>query len=407
MVKVRTIKRGKLWSYAFEVGRIDGKRKTVQKSGFTSGKLAYNAGVIAYDKYLHGGLAVNDGKVIFSDFLDEWYNQDCKLRLRQGTLKNYEIYIRCHIKPYIGQYSLNELTPAIIDSWLRRLIAKKYAVNIDRIIFALVKKSLDYAVYPVQALTTNPAQYVKFPKLKEKKKVKRVIINDLNPILDNLPRNSTARIPIIIGYYTGMRVGEITGLTWNDVDFDNKTININKQVTYMKYNGKSGSFVCPTKTDNSVRTILVGDTLLRILRKWKATQAENRLKAGQHYLINYGTPTDMEDTFRVNFSVPAKNIKRIYDFICTDQCGMILNKSTLQYLPRKLLKDKGITFNFHSLRHTQATLAIEGGAPSRDVAARLGDTVTTINKVYSHDTVKMQEQTVAIIESIGLKAINI
>ena len=404
MVKVRTIKRGKskIWSYAFEIGRIDGKRKTVQKSGFKSEPEAYNAGVIAYDKYLHGGLITSDKKMYFSDFMDEWFENKCKLHLRPETATGYESYIRRHVKPYLGRYKLKEITPLIIDTWLEKLVSK-LSVGLSRLIFDITKKALNYAVEPARLISSNPAHYAEFPKKRIVKKIKRVIIrhDDLDKVLANLPLHSTAYVPITISYYTGMRAGEVLGLTWDDVDLENRQITVNKQLKYIKYQGKYLNCIGPTKNDNSIRTVLIGDALVKYLKKWKATQAQNTLASGQDYVVNYGTRIkEIEENVCIVKAVPASaksSVKNIYNFICTSNSGSVIARPTLFSIGRRM-KKRGIDFNFHSLRHTQATLALEGGAPIKDIAARLGDTVNTIGKVYTHDTVQMQQQTVDIIE---------
>lgn len=165
MAKIRTLKRGKRWSFAFEMGVVNGKRKTYQKSGFDTKQKAYNAGAIAYDKYLHGGLAVNNGKITFADFLDEWFEKECKPSVRHSTAINYSVIINKHIKPQLGGYKMNALTPVIINNWLNQLFTyKQLCHNTISAVLITVRKALTYAVYPAEILTANPAQYIKLPK---------------------------------------------------------------------------------------------------------------------------------------------------------------------------------------------------------------------------------------------------
>lgn len=406
MAKIRTIKRSSKWSYAFEMGIVNGKRKTCQKSGFETKKEAYDAGVIAYDKYLHGGIAVNDGKITFADFLDSWFEKDCKPNIRHHTYQNYEIYIRLHIKPDIGSYKMRDLAPAIMDDWVKKLVTKNLSADVKHAIFTVVKKALNYAVYPAQIITVNPAQYIKFPKIKSEKLVKRVIIDDITKIKENLPNHEKGYyIPITIAYYTGMRIGEIMGLTWKDVDFKKGLINVNKQVCYMSYNGAYKHFVAPTKTQNSIRTILIGKQLLQELKNWLLLQKENKIRYGKNYIVNYGVSCDLAQTLLIKKTFVTEDVCNKYDFICTNKYGELLSRGTLNYFSHNL-KKRGIIFNFHSLRHTQATLAIENGAKIVDVASRLGDTIATVQNTYTHDTMDMQKETVEIFENIGRKVVN-
>lgn len=408
MAKIRTLKRGKRWSFAFEMGVVNGKRKTYQKSGFDTKQKAYNAGAIAYDKYLHGGLAVNNGKITFADFLDEWFEKECKPSVRHSTAINYSVIINKHIKPQLGSYKMNALTPAIINNWLNQLFTcKQLCHNTISAVLITVRKALTYAVYPAEILTTNPAQYIKLPKkIDEEKQISRVIIRNIENIKCGLGRQSYC-IPVIIAYYTGMRIGEVMGLTWQDIDFKNKRINIDKQVTYISYKGKYEHLIVPPKTNNSIRTVLIGNSLIMELKSWRAKQAENKLRRGKNYLMNYGISCDLPRSFVLKQAFMSNISSSIHklNFICTNEEGGLLSRGLLNSFSR-ILKKKGIVFNFHSLRHTQATLAIENGAKVVDVANRLGDTVNTVQATYAHDTIEMQKETVAIIENIGIKAGN-
>lgn len=132
------------------------------------------------------------------------------------------------------------------------------------------------------------------------------------------------------------------------------------------------------KTKSSRRIITIGSTLAAILKRQKTYQNENKLKYGQYYKKS--------------------------DFVCTKENGENITTDTLKYLSRVVNYELGIDFNFHSLRHTHATMLLEAGANIKDIQKRLGHSrLATTMDTYSHVTEKMKLNTVDIFESLVVK----
>lgn len=98
-------------------------------------------------------------------------------------------------------------------------------------ILSVFSAALNYAVEPMHYITSNPMQYVKFPKA-EKAPRERIILTfgEWQQIIDRFPPDSRFHIPLMIGFYTGLRISETFALTWDDIDLDNRTISVNKQI---------------------------------------------------------------------------------------------------------------------------------------------------------------------------------
>ncbi|WP_218017309.1 tyrosine-type recombinase/integrase [Listeria newyorkensis] len=128
------------------------------------------------------------------------------------------------------------------------------------------------------------------------------------------------------------------------------------------------------KTKGSIRTIKIGKTLIDILTTHKEQQEKNKKKYREYYTQN--------------------------NFVCTMENGTLVTQNTMKYLSRVVNYDLGIKFNFHSLRHTHATMLIESGANTKGVQVRLGHSrhSTTVD-TYSHVTPKMADDTVDIFEN--------
>ena len=287
MAQVRVRKRGKTFSYIFEAGKKDdGKRKVVEKGGFATKKLAYDAGVSAYNDWKHGNIGIVSENIKLKDFMTNWLEKVLSLSVKPNSMQKYKSIFSNHILPTLGSISVQALTPAKLDDWIRNLKRKDYSKYTLSGIYALIRHALDYAVYPAELISSNPANYIRVPKKAPTNIVKRYIITPtkLNELLEKCPFGTPYYIPTLILYHTGMRISEVCGLMWNDIDFDKKIINLNKQIVYLS---KKGYYFSTLKTESSNRYILIDDFLKEELIRWKNRQAENEISAGVSYVYVY------------------------------------------------------------------------------------------------------------------------
>ena len=392
MAEVRTRKRGRTWSYIFEVGKQNGKRKVVEKGGFPDRASAYAAGAAAFTDWKHGNIGVTSEAITLEGFLDSWLNRVCRLNVREATWHNYQTMIRLHILPYLGQAVLQKLSPAALDHWILQLAADGLAYKSISLILAILRNALNYAVYPGQLIQSNPAHYIKVPRSAPKNIIERQIISpeQVADILEKNPAGTAFHIPILLLYHTGMRVGEVVGLSWDDIDLDKSTITIQRQARYIT--AKHGHFFCPPKTDASKRTIVISPALCNALLAWKAQQAKNELCYGGSYICVY---SDSEGrAIKLSKKLPPPLDVQREQLVCTKENGAIISVDTLRWK----LRQEGL--NSHSFRHTHATVLIEHGATPKGVAARLGHASTSITQdLYTHNTKKLDEDTAKIFET--------
>lgn len=131
---------------------------------------------------------------------------------------------------------------------------------------AVFEHALKYAVYPAQLISSNPAAFIKVPRSAPRNVVKRHIITpkQFAALLEKYPFGTAEYIPLLLLYHTGMRIGEVLGLLWQDVDFSGKQIIVRRQLRYLS---KRGYFLTTLKTETSKRYIVVDDFLLGELRR--------------------------------------------------------------------------------------------------------------------------------------------
>ena len=387
MAQVRTRKRGKTFSYIFEAGKTsDGRRKVVEKGGFATKSEAYKAGVAAYNDYLHGNIGITSERVTLKDFMSAWLENVVSANVKPSSLQKYQSHFNNQIAPHLGEVKVQDLTPALLDEWMRKLLQSGLAKKTLALTHALIHNALNYAVYPAQLISSNPVVYIKVPKNAPQNIIERKIITpeQFNALLDKYPFGTPFYIPLMILYHTGMRLGEVLGLSWSDVDFAGKRINLHQQITYRN---RLGCFLTTPKTKSSNRYILVDDFLLRELERWQVRQAENERMHGNSYVYIYADAEGHLERMSKLFKPGGEKVS----LVCTRGNGQLVSRDSLM----RTLRLVGL--NAHSFRHTHATQLIENGATAKGVAGRLGHTNELITQnLYIHNTFKLQEETVAI-----------
>lgn len=386
-------KKGDTWFYRFAV-KENGKWHSIERKGGKTKKEAEFALRNAINEYEGKGSYQGVSEISFADYIDFWFKQYVEQQLKYNTQVDYRQYIDNHIKPYFKNYKLKAITPLLLTKFLnkkKKVLAKTTLTNI----YGVLNKSFKMAVFPYKYLKENPMSYVEMPKYNSSATVKVDVISpeDYKKILQRFPKTSHFYLPLQIAYYTGMRSSEVLGLTWDCIDFNSKTINVHRTML-CKYEHKR-LFICweTTKTKSSVRTITFGDTLYNILKKAQLTQKQNMLAYGKYYTYY----TDTEDNI-----VEETNSKShsTVNYVCRRENGQVLTPSCLKYLSRVINNELNISFHFHALRHTHATLLIEGGANLKAVQERLGHSkLATTMDTYTHVTENLEKSTVDIFEN--------
>jgi len=364
----------KNWYYCIDLGIIDGKRKRIKRKGVKKEALA--ALRKAENELEDKGSVLLESSITFSNYLDYWYKEYVLLNCKYSTQDYYGRIIKNHITPAIGHYKLKNLNPAILQKFLNQKHLDGYSKNSINNSFGVLSGSLKMAVHPYKYIKENPMFYVKAPKTQENKKSKEDLkvlsLDNFNKIIKRFPQGTSFYIPLQIAFHTGMRGGEVTALQWDNIDLEKGIIKVEHTLI-----GKGkGVFELGTpKTTSSYRNIKIGNTLIEILKQHKLYQKEMKLKYGQWYTNS--------------------------NWVCTKENGEHITTDSIKYLSRVVNYEIMIKFDFHSLRHTHATMLLESGANIKDIQKRLGHSkLSTTMDTYSHVTDKMESETVNILESI-------
>ena len=226
------------WEYRFPIASVNGKRQHSSQAGFKSQKEAEEAGTKAMAEYLGTGDAYKPEKISYSDVLDLWIKNHVKLKLKEQTISKYLTVIKRHIRPALGSYYITRLKPLDIQQFLNDLVKQGYATGYIRNVYAILKGSIKYAVEPCLYIKQNPMLYVTAPKADSGAKEKQIISReDFKTILERFPETDKFYMPLMIAYHTGLRLGEVLGLTWENIDFEQKTLTVEKQKQTVEIEG--------------------------------------------------------------------------------------------------------------------------------------------------------------------------
>ena len=183
-----------------------------------------------------------------------------------------------------------------------------------------------------------------------------------------------------VDIFTGLREGEIVGLTWDNVDFDNEIIHVVKQLK--RKTGTTNRYFFDTLKNGKTRIVAPAPIVFDVLRKVKKKQAENRLKYGEAY-------------------------NNEMNLVFTNELGEHIGMENLWQCFKRRVAAIGLPeMRFHDLRHTYATLSIQNGDDIKTVSESLGHaTVSFTLDVYGHVTDAMRKASAdrmqAFIKSIG------
>lgn len=417
MVNVR--KRGNVYEYNFDVAKIEGKRKRITKSGFKTKAEALKQGTIAYNEYLNTGRKFVSNEMSYSDFLDYWLDNHCKINLKYHTIEAYSNIVKTHLKPNLGFYKLSQITKPTLQDFLNKIyVEKAYSKNFLNNIRKVLKCSFNYAV-DNEYVKVNSAANLKLPKYDEQPKDVAHIFTteEINTILDRFKKNHCIYYAFLTAYCTGLRIAEVFALTWDDIDFKNKTISVNKNI--LKKNQAGGTkgrhisgnsttvwYFGTCKTQTSYRTVPIGDTLLNALKEYKEEQEMHKQNYGdtymKHYKKNVINPyNNKPETKIVNAYAEIDVALPEVNFVFVKNNGVYEGTDSTKYPFKVIHYELGIPCRFHDFRDTHATKLIESGADIKAVSKRLGHRNIDITyNIYVRVTEKMENETANKFEEI-------
>ncbi|MEQ8154192.1 MAG: site-specific integrase [Clostridiaceae bacterium] len=371
------------WKVVVPLGYEDGKRKRVIKQGFKTKKEAEKFAVEVLAKKNRGYIAPTESNVIFKDFINKWFEEHKTNTLGINTRANYKSRIETHIIPKLGSYKLSKITNIMIQDFYNGLINEGLKPSSVKKIMETLNNCFKYA-------KKNKLIYViptDIEKIKaEKPKIEFWTKEEIDYFLDEI-KGTYLYDPIFIEVITGLRIGELCGLKWKDINFEDGYLTVNSQVIIDKIEKKL-VISDILKTDRSFRRISLPTILLDHLQAIKGKKNDNDfvIPNREGSMCN---PRNLSMEF-------TKKIQKYKDSI-EDKKAAKPDKDWSNYMQLKQI-------TFHALRHTHATLLIYNGENIKVVSERLGhkDINTTLD-TYAHVMSEMRDNTAALLDNIFKK----
>jgi integrase len=342
---------------------------------------------------VQNGMVIEGKSLKFSEFTEIWKRDYGSKELAPSTYKRYCRMLETRLLPYFGHFYVNKIKPTDImqfydllskDTQLVRKkdnegnktlkpLSGKTILEHHRLLRAMLHKAVYW-----QVIVSNPAERVQPPKAKKPKR-KYYDDDQCKILLENLEQLDEEQIKyktaIILTVFTGVRLGELMGLEWNDIDFRNGIVSINRSSQYL---ADTGVFTKVPKTESSIREVAIPDFVISLLEEYKLWYDEQKSLYGELWI----------------------NSNRL--FVQAD--GKPMHPSTISKWFVKYIGQIGLpVINFHGLRHTNATLLIAQNIDVAVVAARLGHAqITTTFNFYVHPIIAHNKKAGFALENLLL-----
>ena len=300
----------------------------------------------------HSKAAVKTG-----DWINTWIEKHKAPKLAPSTLTSYRNNFRVHIKPYVGEVALRELTTYHIQKMLDSMVGSlSLFVKVYNVIHGALEKAVELGMIP-----RNPCKGVAFPA--EDKEDMRVLTQEEQQRFIEALDGEYYRVMLLTYLYTGMRAGECIPLQWKDVDLSKRTIRVNKKAIlhhdFSKHSAKQEvQDFCKTKS--SKRTVAITAGLAAILAEHKEEMKKRVAALGLEW---------SEDSL-----------------VFWNTRNKIVQYGNLKESLNKIYRKAGIeNATMHTLRHTYATRCFEAGVNIKAISEQLGHAnVKTTYNIYVH-----------------------
>jgi len=354
------------WEARYTAGHDSGTGKQVQKSvyGATQKEVLKKLQGIQTDR--ERGVYLEPNRITLGQWLEVWRTEYLG-GVKPNSQYDYTALIRNHVAPALGAVRLQKLTPHQVQGFYNSLqrdkgLAPKTVKNVHGVLHSALKQAqrLGY-------IQRNPADNINLP---------RVERPDIKPMSEDvLPRFLKAiqghefEAVYVVTVFTGMRKGEVLGLSWDNIDFERGTVCIRQQL--LKKRGENAFMLASLKNDKP-RIITPAQDIMAILRGERVRQKRNQLQAG----AAWNNPDNL---------------------VFTNPLGRHLIPNTVFFNFKRIVAALGVpNLRFHDLRHTYAVNALRGGDDIKTVQDNLGHhTAAFTLDTYGHVTEQMKRDSAA------------
>lgn len=335
----------KKWRLRFSCGKdpATGKYRTITET-FIGTKRDAERRMEEIRQKAEGGAVPNADKMTYAELSDAFHTAREEAGERRPATLSKDRNIERHIVGVIGEYRIGDIMPATLTDLYSRLRANGVGEATVANCHRQVRQILGYAVKaryisfnPATALPATPKQPVP-----ERPRFDQEEIDRLYSCIASLPLDAYS-LGMLLAFHTGMRLGEVCGLTWRDVDLDHRVLYVERQRT------NTGE-IAPLKTKSSRRSLYIDSVIAARLEKWHDIQLhelEELTRPASEGALSIELLRDLREKYGQNDDTP----------VLTNKAGHWLDTPKLSRTFKKLCKDNGLgDLTFHSLRHLHFTI---------------------------------------------------
>lgn len=309
------------------------------------------------------GKYIHPSQLTFKAWAETW-KQTYLGDVKEGTRNTYSYIIQKYLVPALGKVKISALTTPMIQEVYNALKKDGLSPKYIRDIHGVMHRCMSDAV-AVGYIRVNPADACRLPK-KEAPQLSPFDEVQVSDFLAAIKGHHLENL-FSVALFTGMRKGELLGLRWSCVNFKAGTITVDKQL--QRARDGSGTYSLVSPKNGKTRFITPAPSVMTMLRKERARQAQNRLMAGQAWDGSMG-------------------------LVFTDELGRCLNAHSVYCAFKRIAEKIGVpAARFHDLRHSYAVLALRAGNSIKDVQDSLGHYSAAFTMdTYAFVTQQMQQE---------------
>ena len=353
------------WEGIYSTGEVDGAGKYKKHSIYGKTQDEVRKRLTQITGEIDEGTYTAPSKYRLSDWLTNWLEVYVRPSVKAFTYDSYTGICRNYIIPGLGNIKLKELSTIRVQRFYNSLQDRNLSAKTIRNIHGVLHRALERA-YLDGEIRQNPTERCVLPQVK-KPKIEPLEDEDITRFLEAIKEHRYGNI-FFLTLFTGLRQGEVLGLTWDCVDMQNNTILINKQLRRSTHH-KGATYILDSTKNGKEREIAVAPSVMMVLAKQKAWQEECAREAGSAW-------------------------DNGMDLVFTNELGGHLCHPTVYNNYKKIVTELGLeNKRFHDLRHTYAVASLESGDDIKTLQDNLGHATAsfTLDK-YGHVNKAMKQR---------------
>lgn len=293
-----------------------------------------------------------------SAFYDLFRNNYCRIKVKDSTQQRYDVHMRNQIGPYLGKRKMDSIKKYEIQQWINDLSSSGLSPKTVKNTWSLIHTMFEVAI-TWDIVKSNPCEHIELPRNAKKEadyysldEVKMV----LTRLMDDIDKDPLYGTVLVLELFSGMRLSELAGLKWSDLDYEGNKVNVERQRQHLS---DYGTYESTPKTDKGIRTISIPSFVMDMLKKLELKYKELAILQGIPWSDNYYVIS--------NEDLTPKNPRAVAVWWRSyDVPGL-----------RKI--------TFHQLRHTHTAILAHIGIDKYDISDRLGHAnFSTTLRTYMH-----------------------